>query len=289
MAGTLSGAFSTLVKLVPSAISAATAAGRIMAVTELPREDRSQDAMAEELLQANRTAGVEVAVEALDFAYRGGGPVFRDAAIHAGPGEIVALVGPSGEGKTTMLRLLLGIVLPQKGAVRLRGLSTGETLAASASTRRLFSYVPQGNTMFAGTVGENLRIMNPTATDKMLWNALELACAGDFVRRMPKGLDSPILEGGGGLSQGQVQRLSIARAILADAPVLLLDEATSALDVATERKVLRNVLTAQRHKTILVTTHRPSVLSICTRVYQIAGGSVTPMTQEEIQKKIADF
>lgn len=289
MAGTLSGAFGALVKLVPSAISAATAAGRIMAVTELPREDRSQDAMAEALLRANRTAGVEVTVEGLDFAYRGGGPVFRNADIHAGPGEIVALVGPSGEGKTTMLRLLLGIVLPQKGGVRLRGLSTGETLTASASTRRLFSYVPQGNTMFAGTVGENLRIMNPTATDEMLWDALELACAGEFVRRMPQGLDSPILEGGGGLSQGQVQRLSIARAVLADAPVLLLDEATSALDVATERRVLRNVLAAQGHKTILVTTHRPSVLSICTRVYQIAGGSVTPMTQAEIQKKIADF
>ncbi len=118
---------------------------------------------------------------------------------------------------------------------------------------------------------------------------LDLACAGEFVRKLPQGLDTKLKEGGGSLSSGQVQRLSIARALLADAPVLLLDEATSALDVATERKVLRNVLQAQAHKTVIVTTHRPSVLNICNRVYQIANRRICTLTQEEIRQKIADF
>lgn len=143
--------------------------------------------------------------------------------------------------------------------------------------------------MFAGTVAENLRVMAQEAGEEDLWRVLDLACAGEFVRKLPQGLDTKLKEGGGSLSSGQVQRLSIARALLADAPVLLLDEATSALDVATERKVLRNVLQAQAHKTVIVTTHRPSVLNICNRVYQIANRRICTLTQEEIRQKIADF
>ena len=289
MAGSLSGSFGALVKLVPSAISAATAAGRIMAVTELPREDRSQDQEAWKLLAENRADGIRVETRDLGFRYQDGDMVLDCANFYADPGEIVALVGPSGEGKTTMLRLLLGIVRPQAGRVAITGQRTGQSLPASASTRVFFAYVPQGNTMFAGTVAENLRIMAQDATEKDLWRVLDLACAGDFVRKLPQGLDTKLKEGGGSLSSGQVQRLSIARALLADAPVLLLDEATSALDVATERKVLRNVLRSEAHKTVIVTTHRPSVLNICNRVYQITNRQVCTLTQEEIQQKIDDF
>ncbi len=289
MAGSLSGSFGALVKLVPSAISAATAAGRIMAVTELPREDRSQDKEAWKLLAENRADGIRVETRDLGFRYQDGDMVLDCANFYADPGEIVALVGPSGEGKTTMLRLLLGIVRPQTGRVAITGQGTGQSLPASASTRVFFAYVPQGNTMFAGTVAENLRIMAQDATEKDLWRVLDLACAGDFVRKLPQGLDTKLKEGGGSLSSGQVQRLSIARALLADAPVLLLDEATSALDVATERKVLRNVLRSEAHKTVIVTTHRPSVLNICNRVYQITNRQVCTLTQEEIQQKIDDF
>lgn len=289
MASSLSASFGALVKLVPSAISAATAAGRVMAVTELPREDRSQDPVARKLLEENRTEGIRVETRNLGFRYQDGDTVLQNANFYAAPGEIVALVGPSGEGKTTMLRLLLGIVHPQDGQVMVEGRRTGQGLMASASTRIFFSYVPQGNTMFAGTVAENLRIMDQEASDEALWRVLDLACAGDFVRKLPQGLDTELKEGGGSLSSGQAQRLSIARALLADAPVLLLDEATSALDVATERKVLRNVLRAESHKTVIVTTHRPSVLGICDRVYQIANRQVRTLSQEEIQEKIADF
>ena len=289
MAGSLSASFGALVKLVPSAISAATAAGRIMAVTELPREDRSQDKEAWELLEENRADGIRVETRDLVFRYQDGDVVLDGANFYADPGEIVALVGPSGEGKTTMLRLLLGIVRPQAGYVAVTGQRTGQSLTASASTRPFFAYVPQGNTMFAGTVAENRRVMAQEAGEEDLWRVLDLACAGEFVRKLPQGLDTKLKEGGGSLSSGQVQRLSIARALLADAPVLLLDEATSALDVATERKVLRNVLQAQAHKTVIVTTHRPSVLNICNRVYQIANRRICTLTQEEIRQKIADF
>ena len=289
MAGSLSASFGALVKLVPSAISAATAAGRIMAVTELPREDRSQDKEAWELLEENRADGIRVETRDLVFRYQDGDVVLDGANFYADPGEIVALVGPSGEGKTTMLRLLLGIVRPQAGYVAVTGQRTGQSLTASASTRPFFAYVPQGNTMFAGTVAENLRVMAQEAGEEDLWRVLDLACAGEFVRKLPQGLDTKLKEGGGSLSSGQVQRLSIARALLADAPVLLLDEATSAMDVATERKVLRNVLQAQAHKTVIVTTHRPSVLNICNRVYQIANRRICTLTQEEIRQKIADF
>ena len=289
MAGSLSASFGALVKLVPSAISAATAAGRIMAVTELPREDRSQDKEAWELLEENRADGIRVETRDLVFRYQDGDVVLDGANFYADPGEIVALVGPSGEGKTTMLRLLLGIVRPQAGYVAVTGQRTGQSLTASASTRPFFAYVPQGNTMFAGTVAENLRVMAQEAGEEDLWRVLDLACAGEFVRKLPQGLDTKLKEGGGSLSSGQVQRLSIARALLADAPVLLLDEATSALDVATERKVLRNVLQAQAHKTVIVTTHLPRVLKICNRVYQIANRRICTLTQEEIRQKIADF
>ncbi len=289
MAGYLAASFNGLVKLVPGAISAATAAKRIMAITEIEEEDLSGAEEAQRLLQENLERGIEVRTEKLEFSYEGAGPVLHEAEILARPGEIVALVGPSGEGKTTMLRLLLGIVRPNSGCVWITGGETGQKMTACASTRKLFSYVPQTHIMFDGTVGDNLRMIDPKATEEDLWQALDMACAGDFVRKLSKGLDTPLIEDGGGLSQGQMQRLSIARAILADAPVLLLDEATSALDVATERKVLRNVLASGSNKTVIVTTHRPSVLNVCSRVYEISGQRVRELSVEEVEKKIADF
>ncbi len=289
MAGYLASSFNGLVQLVPGAISAATAAKRIMAITEIEEEDLSGAEEADKLLRENLERGIQVQTEKVEFSYEGAGPVLHEAEILAKPGEIVALVGPSGEGKTTMLRLLLGIVRPRSGTVRITGVKTGQEMTACASTRRLFSYVPQTHIMFDGTVGDNLKMMAPKATEEELWNALEMACAADFIRKLPKGLDTPLIEDGGGLSQGQMQRLSIARAILADAPVLLLDEATSALDVATERKVLRNVLASGSNKTVIVTTHRPSVLGVCDRVYEISGQRVRALSAEEVEKKIADF
>ena len=290
MSGTLTASFSALVQMVPTAINAATAAGRIMAVTELPREDHTDDEKVAKFLRENKADGVSVVAQNMDFHYEDQTQqVLQDVIFRAKPGEIVALVGPSGEGKTTMLRLILGIVHPKSGLIQIRGGTTGEELPVSASTRRLFAYVPQGNTMFSGTVAENLRMMKQDATDEELYEVLRLACAEKFIRKLPDGVNSPIHENGGGFSQGQIQRLSIARALLADVPVLLLDEATSALDMTTERQILRNIMESQRRRTCIVTTHRPSVLGICNRVYRIAGGSMTKVTEEEVRQLMMDF
>lgn len=210
------------------------------------------------------------------------------SAFHAEPGEIVALVGPSGEGKTTMIRLILGLVRPDRGRVFLR---TGAGLEAevNAETRHLFSYVPQGNTILSGTIADNLRMVKEDATDQELEEALRLACAWEFVSRMPEGIHSSVGERGRGLSEGQAQRLAIARAVLKDAPVLLLDEATSALDVATERQVLRNLMTGRPNRTVIVTTHRPSVLGMCRRVYRIVDRQVRELDREESERLSMDF
>ena len=232
--------------------------------------------------------GFEVRMEHLDFSYGGAATVISDSGFQAKPGEIVALVGPSGEGKTTMIRLILGLVRPNRGRVFLRA-SDGSEMEMNAETRHLFSYVPQGNTILSGTIAENLRMVKEDATDQELQEALTLACAWEFVSRLPQGIHSSVGERGKGLSEGQAQRIAIARAILRDAPVLLLDEATSALDVATERQVLRNLVRHRPNKTCIVTTHRPSVLNLCQRVYRVMDGRVTALTEEESGRMAMEF
>ena len=205
------------------------------------------------------------------------------------PGEIIALVGPSGEGKTTMLRLILSLIAGQSGAANLIGNSNGESVALTPSTRFLFSYVPQGNTMFSGTIAENMRNIKEDATDEEIIKVLELACAWEFVSKLPDGIHSKVQERGGGFSEGQAQRLSIARALLRDTPILLLDEATSALDVATERKVLKNIMNDENPRTCIVTTHRPTVLSACNRVYAIKDKRCKVLDEQEIEDLVNGF
>jgi ABC-type bacteriocin/lantibiotic exporter with double-glycine peptidase domain len=268
LSGTLAGAFTALAGLIPGAIAAATAAGRIMVIMELPVEDYSDAHAAEAFTKAYKNTALKVEAKGLGYHYEDNIPVLEDGNFTADAGKIITFVGPSGEGKTTLLRLLLGIVHPKAGTLRIIA-EDGNSIDVSTSTRSLFAYVPQGNTMFSGTVGENLRLIRPDATDEELYEALRLACAEDFIRQLPLGLESPIRELGGGFSEGQLQRLCIARALLSDAPILLLDEATSALDMETERKVLQNIMQAQKDRTCIITTHRPSVLEISHRIYRI--------------------
>ena len=186
-----------------------------------------------------------------------------------------------------MIRLVLGLIRPNEGQVTIE--SGGQKVEANANTRHLFAYVPQTNAILTGTVAENLRMVNENATDEELIEALKMACAWDFVSRKPGGLEAKVGENGRGFSAGQAQRLSIARAIVAGAPILLLDEATSALDVTTERQVLRNIVQRQPNRTVIVTTHRPSVLNLCQRVYRVMQTKVTELGEEEAGRMAIDF
>ena len=204
------------------------------------------------------------------------------------PGEIVALIGPSGQGKTTTLRLFLGLYHPQRGSVTVNN-PGGSPLEVSSSTRCLFSYIPQGNTMFSGSIAENMRMVRPQATDEEIKSVLKTACAWEFVERLEIGIDTQVMEQGRRFSEGQKQRLSIARALLADAPVMILDEATSALDVATERRLLRNIIKKEPCRTVIVAAHRPSVFELCSRVYKIQGGNVSQVNEQGIREFLEAF
>ena len=266
----LSSSISSLISSVPTVISATVSAGRIISVLNLPREEEDESLAAREI--ADFDEAPEIEFRDVSFGYKNGGKVFSEVNLTVAPGEFAAFVGPSGGGKTTLLRLLLGLVKPQSGKATLS--AKGKTTEISSVTRRIFTYVPQEKAMFSGTVAEMLRLFSPEATDEEINAALKAACAYDFVAALPEGINTPLGERGAGFSEGQNQRLAIARAVLRKAPVLLLDEATSALDLETERQVLENITALCRGKTLIVMTHRESVLPLCDSVYRISGGKV---------------
>lgn len=282
----LSNQFSNLVRIIPGMLNSAVSARRIRELVELPREVHMPE-QSERMRQAARH-GFTVQLEHVNFAYIQEHRVLTDSNFIAAPGEIVALVGPSGEGKTTMLRMILGLLHPNQGTAQLVT-QDGETVPIHADTRRYFSYVPQGNTLMSGTIADNLRVVKEDATEEEIQRALETACAWEFVQKMPDGIHSLLGTRGRGVSEGQAQRISIARAVLRDAPILLLDEATSALDVATERQVLRNIMHRHPNKTCIVTTHRPSVLNLCQRIYRVIDTKVTQLDEQASNQMVQDF
>ena len=196
--------------------------------------------------------------------------VLEQLSLEVQKGEFVAFTGHSGSGKSTALKLLMSLYPLDSGARYLKT-GTGE-LPLDASWRGLFAYVPQGNQLLSGTIREIVAFGDAEGMGKEqeLWRALRVACAEDFVSALDKGLDSPLGESGAGLSEGQMQRIAIARAVFSDRPVLLLDEATSSLDAETEKRVLEN-LRAMTDQTVLIVTHRPAALSICDKRIDLAG------------------
>ena len=267
MANSLSSSFSALVQIVPSAINAATCAGRLMAVSGLEKE-KFLDMPEVGRIRKSADKGITVELRDVNVVYREGNEVVRNGNFIAEPGRISAVIGSSGEGKTTLIRVFLGLIYPSSGTASLTDCN-GVSCSISAGTRDLFGYVPQGNTMFAGTIAENMRMVKTGATDEEIRSVLETACAYEFVRKLPEDIYTHIGEKGCGLSEGQAQRIAIARALLRDAPVLILDEATSALDTDTEERVLKNVMSIGAHRTCIVTTHRPSVLTMSDHIYRI--------------------
>ena len=271
LAATLRGSFSALVSLAKQLISVTTSAGRIMAVEELPEEDMD---VPEGLLQEKK---LDISMEQVAFRYHDGDPVLDPFDFTIPYGDLIAIIGPSGEGKTTLLRLLLGLVEPTSGTAVLRG-ETGTRYPITAGTRGVFAYVPQGNSVFSGTIGENLRLACQDASDGELEEALKIACAWDFVSQFPQGLNHRLGAGGRGISEGQAQRLAIARALLRKAPILLLDEATSGLDIVTERQLLENLRSCGFLRTCILVTHRPESARFCSRTYEIHRRQVTEVT-----------
>lgn len=287
LAGSLSGGFNALVGMVPSAISAATSAGRIMAIIDLPREE-GKDLPTVNIIDKNSRDGLTLRLSQIDFQYKGRDVLLKNASLQAAPNELIAIIGPSGEGKTSLINIMLGLLKPCQGEAIIISKS-GLEVTISAATRRFFSYVPQGNQIFSGTIADNLRLAKQEAEEAELIRALEAACAYEFVKELPEGINTQLLEGGGGLSEGQAQRISIARALLRKAPILLLDEATSALDPETEKRVLQGIIHFNQNSSCILTTHRNSVWAMCDRIYHVNASNMIQIINEEYLEQVVNI
>lgn len=250
--------------LMPKYYSMLSSAERLMEIEALPDETHTHTESAPvRNFESARFRGVS-------FAY-GQNEVFTDADFEIRKNDFVVISGISGIGKSTLFKLLLGVLTPAGGEITVT--AGGHTYPADKNTRGLFAYVPQGNLLFSGTVRDNIRFIKEDATDEEVLRAAQIACADTFLDELPEGLDTPLGEGGRGLSEGQMQRIAVARAILTDAPVLLLDEATSALDEETEAKLLQNIR-ALENKTCLIISHKKAAYAVCTREVTVKDGTV---------------
>ena len=197
--------------------------------------------------------------------------ILDDTSLIVNKGDFVAIMGISGIGKSTLLKLLLGVFTVNSGSITLD--VNGEKIPVDCHTRKMFSYVPQGNFLMSGSIKDNLTFINSNVTDEEIKNAVRISCADQFVYDLPDGLDTVIGERGIGLSEGQLQRLAIARSILSKSPIMLLDEATSALDEATELRFLKN-LKEMQDKTCIIVSHKTAALEICNKHIQIIDGKI---------------
>ena len=207
----------------------------------------------------------------LTFAYDRE-PVMTDVSLTVPKGGLTVIVGQSGIGKSTLLKLLLGLYRPQSGSLTID--TPDGPIPVDRATRSLFSYAPQGNFLLSGTIRENLTITNPQATEPEIRAALHASALDEYIDTLPLGLQTVLMENGAGLSEGQAQRLSLARAIISGAPVLLLDEVTSSLDAATEATVLERIC-ALPGRTCIAVTHRPAALALATSIIEVTEDGMT--------------
>ena len=240
--------------IIPQYIATTASAERLMELEALEQESEPMEASADALYERMDT----ICGSGLHFSYDRD-RILENAAFSLPKGAFAVITGPSGIGKSTLLKLLLGIFKPDQGKLYLS--CAGEQIPLNRSTRKLFAYVPQGNLLLSGTMRENLILTKPDATETEIQQAVHTSAMDEYLPQLPKGLDTVIGESGAGLSEGQAQRLAIARAVLSGAPILLLDECTSALDAQTEQLVLERIHALQ-NRTCIAVTHRSAAIDL---------------------------
>ncbi len=256
--------FAGMSGIMPRYYSILASAERIMEIEELDSE-KGEDI---EKIDPTDTYDklVSLVFENISFGYDRD-IVLENTSLEIKKGDFAVISGISGIGKSTLMKLLLGVINPSSGRIYIK-YNNGESRTADKSTRPLFSYVPQGNLLLSGTIRDAITIIKPDATDDEVQRALEISCSHKFINEFPEGLNTPIGEKGFGLSEGQIQRLAVARAILSDEPIILLDEATSALDEETERQLLKNIQ-AMQNKSCIIISHKKAAYDICNKEIRI--------------------
>ena len=268
--------FVSITKMFPQYYAVLASAERIMEIENITNEESTY-----EKIDVKQTYDKLESIRFNNIKFNYG----RETVIEHGDamlnkGDFVAIRGISGIGKSTLMKMLLGVFKPQQGTIDIC-LENGKTIQASPDTRCMFSYVPQGTYLFSGTIRENILMINPNASDEEVSQALKLSEIEDFIENLPDGLDTVIGEKGLGISEGQAQRLAIARALISNAPIILLDEATSALDKNTEEKVLDNIKKLNK-KTCIIITHKAAALEVCNREFIINDKQLTAVRKEAI-------
>lgn len=260
LVGQIQGPVSNLAKFVPVFITSFTAAERLMDIEEINQEDTQSP--------ISIPSPISIQLQNVKFQYTPTSrQIFNNFSYTFPAGSVTAIVGETGAGKTTLIRLLLALVKPQEGEIVLTDANESKH-TMQPHFRNNFAYVPQGNTLFSGTIRKNLLQGNPNATEEQLKEALHIAAA-DFVYKKHNGLETICGESGGGLSEGQAQRIAIARALLSNGNIFIFDEATSSLDPKTEEQVLQRIITHFPHRTLIFITHRPMVLKYATQTLSL--------------------
>lgn len=260
--------FASLSGIMPQYFSMIASAERLMEIDSIKEENQINECP----IDVDKTYKElrEISFENISFKYDRD-IIFDNTSLTVKKGDFVAITGISGIGKSTLLKLLLGVFTAQSGCITLK--TTDGEIAVDKNTRRLFSYVPQGNMVVSGTIRENLTFINDDVTEDEIAQAVEVSCAKQFIDELPRGLETVIGEKGLGLSEGQIQRLAIARSLLSKAPILLLDEATSALDEKTEKQFLTN-LRQLENMTCIIVSHKKAAIEICNKNIRIKNGKI---------------
>lgn len=272
LVGQIQSPFRDVASVIPNFYSACASAERIMEIEELePDSDDSEVSLpSSENIQ-------KISAENICFSYDKK-EVLKDVTFEICRGDTVVLRGISGIGKSTLLKIILGIIKPSSGTAEI--VFDSNRVKIGKSVRKLFAYVPQGNLILSGSIRDNIAFFDDNVDDEKIISAAENACIWDFISTLPKGLDTVIGENGSGLSEGQLQRISIARALYSDAPIILLDEATSALDENTEANVLKNIK-EMKNKTCIIITHKDAALKICDKHFRLTDGILSCVSDEK--------